>query len=62
MFLGTLEDKAYFAFDIDEETSNKFAEQDPNKEFPDMRLAAATLKYEDAAILAQVRIKLIFFY
>lgn len=55
LFLGTLQDKAYFALDLDEETSNKFLEQDPNKEFPDMRLSAATLKYEDAAILAQVR-------
>jgi NAD+ diphosphatase len=55
LFLGTLQDKAYFAFDVDEETSNKFIEQDPTKEFPDMRLSASTLKYEDAAILAQAR-------
>jgi hypothetical protein len=59
--LGTLQDKAYFAFDVDEETSNKFIEQDPNKEFPDMRLSASTLKYEDAAILAQVMAVLNFF-
>jgi NADH pyrophosphatase NudC (nudix superfamily) len=55
LFLGTLQDTAYFAFEVDDNLAMKFNEVDAEKEFPDMRLIAPTIKFNDAAILAQVR-------
>ena len=54
LFLGTLHEKAYFAFDVEEATANKYTTEDPTREFTDLRFAAPTLRYDDAAILAQV--------